>query len=37
MDVGSTKRDVVDEARRVLKERLLSCPLTPLPGVSGRH
>ncbi len=33
MDVGSTKRDVVDAARRVLKERLVSfVPAHPIAG-----
>jgi prephenate dehydrogenase len=33
MDVGSTKRDVVDAARRVLKERVLSfVPAHPIAG-----
>jgi prephenate dehydrogenase len=38
MDVGSTKRDVVDAARRVLKERIVSfVPAHPIAGkeVSG--
>ena len=38
MDVGSTKRDVVDAARRVLKERMVSfVPAHPIAGkeVSG--
>jgi prephenate dehydrogenase len=40
MDVGSTKRDVVDAARRVLRERVLSfVPAHPIAGkeVSGIH
>ena len=33
MDVGSTKRDVVDAARRVLRERIASCvPVHPIAG-----
>ena len=33
MDVGSTKRDVVDAARRVLKERIVSfVPAHPIAG-----
>jgi prephenate dehydrogenase len=38
MDVGSTKRDVVDAARRVLRERISSfVPAHPIAGkeVSG--
>ena len=33
MDVGSTKRDVVDAARRVLKDRIVSfVPAHPIAG-----
>ena len=33
MDVGSTKRDVVDAARRVLKDRIASfVPAHPIAG-----
>jgi prephenate dehydrogenase len=36
MDVGSTKRDVVDAARRVLRERLASfVPAHPIAGKEG--
>ena len=35
MDVGSTKRDVVDAARRVLKERIPS--FVPAPPIAGRE
>ncbi len=36
MDVGSTKRDVVDAARRVLKERIVSfVPAHPIAGKEG--
>ena len=36
MDVGSTKRDVVDAARRVLKERVISfVPAHPIAGKEG--
>jgi prephenate dehydrogenase len=36
MDVGSTKRDVVDAARRVLRERIASfVPAHPIAGKEG--
>jgi prephenate dehydrogenase len=36
MDVGSTKRDVVDAARRVLKDRIVSfVPAHPIAGKEG--
>ena len=35
MDVGSTKRDVVDAARRVLKERIGS--FVPAPPIAGKE
>ena len=36
MDVGSTKRDVVDAARRTLKDRVSSfVPGTPIAGKGG--